>query len=240
MPYKYENGKWTYVPESSTGGGSSSSNNRPSSGGSSRPPAQSPIPPPPTIPKYDDNRDTTTTKEKSDKEFINVEIDTLEGDVKVTTPNPDLKAKATVKLTGIGKALTGLYYVEKVENTFDSNGYAQSLSVSKTGFGDSLKPGNVSKPGVEGVNSNANRPKPIESGTKKKINPPQRRTVTSTQQVRSGPSSSAKRVGEVYPGGWLECYEQENGWYKMWFITFKRYGSKKLHAWVPCNKTKPI
>ncbi len=239
MPYKYENGKWTYVPESATGG-SSSGGSRPSSGGSSRPPAHSPIPPPPTIPKYDDNRETTETKKHSDKEFVDEEIDTLEGDITVETPLPKLKAKGTVKLTGLGKALTGLYYVEKVTNTFDTNGYTQSVGVSKTGFGDSLKPGNVNKPGVDHVDSNANRPKPIESGTKKKISPPQRRTVTSTQQVRNAPSSSAKRVGEVYPGGWLECYEQENGWYKMWFITFKRYGSKKLHAWVPCNKTKPI
>lgn len=244
MPYKYQNGKWTYVPENATGGKPS----RPSGGGggssshssSHRPAPKQPISPPPKIPKYNDNRKTTETKTHSDKKFIEEEVNTLEGDITVTTPKPKLKAKGTVKLTGVGKALSGLYYVEKVTNTFDNNGYTQTISVSKTGFGDSLKPGNVSKPGVDDVGSHANRPKPIEGGSKKKINPPQRRTVISTQQVRNAPSSSAKRVGEVYPGGWLECYEQENGWYKMWFITFKRYGSKKLHAWVPCNKTKPI
>lgn len=189
---------------------------------------------------YNDNRSTTTTKTKSDKEFIDVEIATLEGTANVTTPNPSLQAKKTVKLTGLGKALTGLYYVEKVENTFSNSGYTQTITVSKTGFGDSLKPGNVSKPGVTDVNSNAHRPSALEIGSKKTISPPQRRTVTSTQQVRSEPTDSSKRVGEVYVGGWLECYEQQNGWYKMWFITFKRYGSKKLHGWVKCNKTKPI
>lgn len=187
-----------------------------------------------------DNRVTTTTKTKSDKEFIEVEVSTLEGTISVATPNPSLQAKKTIKLTGLGKALTGLYYVEKVENSFDQNGYTQTLTVSKTGFGDSLKPGNVSKPGVSDVNSSANRPSALKVGTKKTISPPQRRTVTSTQQVRSEPTDNSKRVGEVYVGGWLECYEQQNGWYKMWFITFKRYGSKKLHGWVKCNKTKPI
>lgn len=234
MPYTYSNGKWTYIPQNETG-----SSNKPIN---KVPPATKPLPPPPKIPKYDDNRETTETKDKSDKKFVEDEISTLQGDVEVVTADPTFSAKQTVKLTGLGKALTGLYYVNKVTTEYGSKGVVQTISVQRTGFGDSIKPGNVSKPSVEKVPSHANRPKPLENGygKKRKISPPQRRTVKSTQQVRSEPTEKSRRVGEVYPGGWLECYEQQNGWYKMWFITFKRYGSKKLHAWVKCSTTKPI
>ena len=120
MPYKYENGKWTYIAESSNSS-NSSTNSRPSSntntGGTTT--QQTP-------PSNNDNRETTETKTTSDKEYIEVEENILEGNCRIS-PNPKIHAKGTVKITGVGKQLTGLYYVEKSTHSFSSSGYKEKF-----------------------------------------------------------------------------------------------------------------
>lgn len=141
MSYSYKNGSWSYV----AGGENTNNNNNreeevSNSGSSSSTSALNSSPT--LVPEYSDNNDTTKTKDNADKQ---IEIQVIEGEIKITSPIPLLKAKTTVFLTGIGRNLTGLYYVSKVKHTINkTSGYTQSATVSKSGFGDSLKKGNVS------------------------------------------------------------------------------------------------
>lgn len=92
------------------------------------------------------NRDTTESTNGANTEFIEVESNVLVGDLEVV-PDPSYKAKTTILLQYLGKYLTGLYFVDKVTHTFSKDdGYTQSMSVSKNGFGDSLKSGSANKP----------------------------------------------------------------------------------------------
>ena len=93
---------------------------------------------------------TTSKAEKEYKEGENV----LEGTLDISEARPRLKAKQTIRLEGLGKALTGLYFVDKVTHVFSrGSGYTQSIQVSKDGFGDSIKKGPVvaRKPEVKPV-----------------------------------------------------------------------------------------
>ena len=97
-----------------------------------------PAPPP----EIEENNKTTKTGKKAKKEYIKHEENILSGDASVI-PNPNYKAKNTMKLEGLG-ILTGLYYVNKVTHTFSKDGgYQQTLSLSRNGLGDTLKRGNV-------------------------------------------------------------------------------------------------
>ena len=99
------------------------------------------LPPAPPPDKVDDNK-TTKTKSKAEKEYKKSEENILSGDANVI-PNPNYKAKNTMKLNGLG-ILTGLYYVNKVTHKFSKDGgYQQTLSLSRNGLGDTLKRGNV-------------------------------------------------------------------------------------------------
>ena len=158
MSYKYQNGKWTYVPSSVTSNNNNSGNSD-GGGGSSNfsPPISPSIPPPQEIPKYNDEKKSTHTSKGdsrggsnhghrgAEKKYKEIEKTILSGDVKVD-PIPMIKATDTVRLTGLGRNLTGRYFVDKVVHTIDSNGYTQTLTVSREGFGENIKKGNVSKP----------------------------------------------------------------------------------------------
>lgn len=138
MAYKYVNGEWVYVPDTPsggredrpsvpTGGGSNTSNNTP----------------PPLIDSS--NRDTTESTNEATKEYIELEDNILVGDLRVL-PNPYRKSKKTILLQYLGNNLTGLYFVDSVTHSFSSNGYEQTLSVSRNGFGDTIKSGSAGKP----------------------------------------------------------------------------------------------
>jgi hypothetical protein len=204
MPYKYENGKWTYVAENP----SSTSDSRPSSTGNSNTSTQ-------TKPSDNDNRETTETKTKSDKEFIEVEENILEGSCKIN-PNPKIHAKGTVKLTGVGKQLTGLYYVEKSTHSFSSTGYEQELTVTREGFGDSIKKGNVSKPSVSDVASNG-RPQPISPKEDPEyilINKWGTVTPSIGLNVRTSPQiASNNKIGAMTCGTRVFCIGKKGDWY---------------------------
>lgn len=170
MARKYENGKWVEVYDnpSQNNGSKNNSNNRPGavtpkgSGGSNNSASSSK---PPIL--KEDNYETTETSNEATAQYIDIEENILEGDLSVI-PDPNYKAKATVLLQYLGKSLTGLYFVDKVEQVWDkSDGYSQTMKVSRNGFGSSLKSGSVSKPvgqvapskgGLMNGTSNSSRP----------------------------------------------------------------------------------
>lgn len=208
MPYKYENGKWTYV----AGGNTSSNNSRPStntggSGGGTTPQQ--------TPPKDNDNRETTETKNNSDKEYIEIEENILEGSCRIN-PNPKIHAKATVKIAGVGKQLNGLYYVEQVKHSFSSSGYTQELTVTREGFGDSIKPGNVTKPTIQNVASNG-RPQPAPPKEEPEyilINKWGTVTPAIGLNVRTSPQvASNNKIGAMTKGTRVFCIGKKGDWY---------------------------
>lgn len=154
MAQKYDgNGKWTYVDDSQNsrrdpvGGSTSQSNSSPNLTNTS-------------------NRDTTEATNTSTKEYIDVEDNILVGDMNVL-PNPYYKAKTTALLQYLGINLTGLYFVDKVTHVFGKSGYEQSISISRNGFGSTIKSGSASKPidkvavGNGNLNISRNPPKPV-------------------------------------------------------------------------------
>lgn len=82
------------------------------------------------------------SKAKADSEYIKTEYGTLEGEL-VLRANPKtirLQVGQTVKIVGVGKYLSGLYYISAVKRTIDnSQGYSHSFTLTRNGFGDSLK-----------------------------------------------------------------------------------------------------
>lgn len=135
MPWQYNgNGNWEEVYDNP-------SENRPS-----RPTANSTASNPPPTLTDTSNKDTTESTNSASSDYIEIEENILTGDLSVV-PNPNYKAKTTVLLQYLGNSLTGLYFVDTVTHTFNNEGgYTQSMSVSRNGFGSSLKSGSASKP----------------------------------------------------------------------------------------------
>lgn len=88
------------------------------------------------------------SKDAADKEYIEIEFNTLEGELLLTSTEKSIRVQVgnTIRLEGLGKYLSGLYFVSKVKRTLDKdNGYTHTFTVIKTGFGNSLKQVNVDK-----------------------------------------------------------------------------------------------
>ena len=82
------------------------------------------------------------SKKAADKEYIEVEFNTLTGELTLTPSDKSIRIKVndTIRLEGVGKYLSGLYYVSSIKRTLNnSSGYSQTISLIKNGFGDSLK-----------------------------------------------------------------------------------------------------
>lgn len=93
-----------------------------------------------------DNLTSTNTDDKSstgsvEKQYNTIEINTLSGTLSFIATKETIKLKAgdTVKLQGIGKYLSGNYYVQDITRQISSNGYTHSATLIKTDFGESLK-----------------------------------------------------------------------------------------------------
>lgn len=104
--------------------------------------------PTPSVPQTTDTVvDTNPTskvdsKTTAEKEFIEIEFNTLTGELALTSTEKSIRLKVndTIKIEGLGKYLSGLYYVTAVRRTLSKDGgYTHSLSLLKNGFGDSLK-----------------------------------------------------------------------------------------------------
>lgn len=87
------------------------------------------------------NSDKNSSSGSVEKKYNEIEMNTLVGTLNfiVTEQTIKLKAGDTVKLKGLGKFLSGDYYVKDVTRQVSSNGYAHSATLIKTDFGNSLK-----------------------------------------------------------------------------------------------------
>lgn len=101
---------------------------------------------------YDDteaqkNKKDNTDTDKTERTYREQEYNTLRGDCDVL-PTPELLALTymqTINFSGLGKYLSGLYYVEGIKLTIDSsNGLSETLTLIKTGFGKTMKPAELS------------------------------------------------------------------------------------------------
>lgn len=89
----------------------------------------------------------TDSKTGAEKEYIDIEFNTLVGDVSLIPTKDNLlkiKSGVTINFEGIGKYLSGLYFVSEVKRTINTNeGLTLSATLYKNGFGDTLKTHNV-------------------------------------------------------------------------------------------------
>ena len=160
MTYDPQTGKWT-----KNGGGSSSSNK-----GGSKSSSNS---------KSGDNL-TASSSSKNDssgqveKKYNYIEVNTLSGTLNFIVNEDTIKLKAgdTVKLNGLGKYLSGNYYVKDITRQISSSGYSHSATLIKTDVGSSLKTSTKSK----------DKKKPV----KKVTSSPSKSTAQRTYTVKKG------------------------------------------------------
>lgn len=144
MTYNPETGKWTRNAGSSSSSSSSkksfgggSSNKSSDSGGSGG--------------GGDNLTSKASSKKKSDgkveKKYNYIEYNTLNGTLNFIVNEKTIKLTAgdTVKLEGLGKYLSGNYFVKDVTRQISNSGYSHSATLIKTDFGSSLKTTTKSK-----------------------------------------------------------------------------------------------
>lgn len=203
--YDPKTGKWTKSTTTNTSSSKSpsSSNNGSKSNNN-------------TTNKSDNLTSSNSDKDSStgtvEKKYNTIEINTLNGTLSfiVTEETIKLKAGDTVKLNGLGKYLSGSYYVKDMTRQISSNGYAHSATLIKTDFGESLK-----------VSSST-------STKKNKVKKPSTTPKKPTKKVQSSSkASSAKRKYTVKKG---DC---------LWNIAKKYYGSGAQYTKIyNANKDK--
>lgn len=102
----------------------------------------------PTPPKQSDTSTSgsttynTNSHKDSDKKYIEAEFNILNGELQITSTEKSIRIKVndTVKVEGIGKYLSGLYFVSAVKRTLTQDGgYSHTLSLIKNGFGSNVK-----------------------------------------------------------------------------------------------------
>ena len=132
MTYNTETGKWTRNAGSSSS--NSSSSPKKSSGGGSKKSGGS----------GDNLTSKASSKKKSDgkveKKYNYIEYNTLIGTLSFIVNEKTIKLTAgdTVKLEGLGKYLSGNYFVKDVTRQISTNGYSHTATLIKTDFGSSL------------------------------------------------------------------------------------------------------
>ena len=162
MTYDPQTGKWT-----KNGGGSPSSKSNKSGSKSS------------SNSKSGDNL-TASSSSKNDssgqveKKYNYIEVNTLSGTLNFIVNEDTIKLKAgdTVKLNGLGKYLSGNYYVKDITRQISSSGYSHSATLIKTDVGSSLKTCTKSK----------DKKKPV----KKVTSSPSKSTAQRTYTVKKG------------------------------------------------------
>ena len=81
------------------------------------------------------------------KEYIELVYNTLQGELLMTTTKKSIRLKVndTVRVKGLGKYLSGYYFIASIKRTLDKDGgYSQTANLFKNGFGDSVKKSNSS------------------------------------------------------------------------------------------------
>lgn len=134
--YDPKTGKWT-----KTTSGSDSSSSSSSTGGSNSPSTSSSSSSSSGGNLTASTGDSTSSTGSTEKKYNYIEINTLVGQLAfiVTEETIKLTAGDTVKLAGLGKYLSGKYYVKEMNRNISSNGYSHTAVVIKTDFGTSLK-----------------------------------------------------------------------------------------------------
>lgn len=87
------------------------------------------------------NTDSTTATGSTEQEANTIEINTLQGTLSFIVNDKTIKLKVgdTVNLAGLGKSLSGNYYVKEIKRTINASGYSHTATVIRTDFGDRLK-----------------------------------------------------------------------------------------------------
>ena len=136
------------------------------------------------------NTDGDSSTGATEKEYNYIELNTLSGQLAYIATEQTVKLRAgdTVYLLGLGKYLSGRYYVKEVTRSINSNGYTHSAIVMRTDFGDSLKL-ETNKDGMfsfEGAYVTNSRKKGVYFSTNKASTTPQRiHTVTKGETLWS-------------------------------------------------------
>lgn len=139
MTYDPTTGKW------SSSGGGGSSNRRPSSGGGNKQPSSGSGNTKPSSSSggnmTSSNSNPNSSTGSAEKKYNTIEYNILTGQLKFIATKETIKLTAgdTVKLNGLGKYLSGLYFVQDVTRQISKEGYSHSATVIKTDFGNSLK-----------------------------------------------------------------------------------------------------
>lgn len=110
--------------------------------GTTSTPKKSSIPPKGSSSTGSSKKSNVDTQKKADKEYIEAEFNVLTGEMTVTPTEKSIRIKVndTVRIEGLGKNLSGLYFVSAVRRTLTaSDGYTHTFSLRKNGFGDSVK-----------------------------------------------------------------------------------------------------
>lgn len=96
----------------------------------------------PSTQKTGNSTPNVDSQKDADKEYIEAEFNILTGEMRVTPSTKTIRIRVndTVKIEGLGKYLSGLYFVSAISrNISASDGYSHSLHLIRNGFGDSIK-----------------------------------------------------------------------------------------------------
>lgn len=141
MTYNPQTGTWSSSPVTSSGPSTKTQNSginkntQANTGGTSAS----------TSTSLDNLTASTSNKDTSagsaEKEYNEIEYNILSGSLNFIATKKTIKLRAgdTVNIQGIGKYLSGLYFVQDVTRQISSNGYSHSATLIKTDFGNSLK-----------------------------------------------------------------------------------------------------
>ena len=199
--YTYDptTGKWgtTTTPDKPSSGDKPSPTKSPESGGDSK--------------SGDNLQSSTGDKEsatgKTEQEANEIELNTLVGQLSFIATEDTIKIRAgdTITLTGIGKYLSGKYYVKEMHRQISERGYSHNATLIKTDFGDSLK-STVKKSSNAGSSSgSASAPTATTTKEEKTVqNKPQANTKgntpTKTTVVKKGDSWASIAVKAAVQG----------------------------------------
>lgn len=136
--YDPKTGTWTKATATTSGTTSSKSTSTKSTSSSKKTTSSS---------SSSGSSSSSKSKASAEKEYIDVEFNTLTGEMTVTPTDKTIRINVndTIQVYGIGKYLSGQYYVSQVRRTLNKDsGYTQVFTLIKNGFGDSLKKSNKS------------------------------------------------------------------------------------------------
>ena len=150
-----------------------------------------------------------TSSGSATKKYNNIEVKTLQGQLNyiVTEETIKLKSGDTVQLKGLGKFLSGKYYVKEVNRLLSSKGYSHSAVLIKTDFGDSLKEVKTTTKTKSGSKTSGTGSKKVSTKSKKR-----------KHKVKKG--ESLYSIAKKY-------YKKGSKWKKIYNANKKKIGKNK-------------